>query len=144
MTLLNDREKDCLLLLMKKLTGEQMVYDDLGSELITNIENLKILDLQNPRNEIILSQQNNILTKNQTVIIDKNSNRPILENKIDMLRFRRTDNYTSVGTDSKWYTIQYLELGILPLYLNITKNQCDFILKFFFNTDTNKNMSGEE
>ena len=61
-----------------------------------------------------------------------------------MLRFRLKDNYISIGTDSKWYTIQYLELGILPLYLNITKNQCDFILKFFFNTDSTKNMSGEE
>ena len=144
MTLLNDREKDCLILLMKNLSGEQKIFDNFGSELITNIQNLKILDLQNPKNQIILSQQNNILTKNQTVIIDKNSNRPILENKIDMLRFRLTDNYTSVGTDSKWYTIQYLEIGISPLYINVTKNQCDFILKFFFNTDSNKNMSGEE
>ena len=145
MTLLNDKEKDFLILLMKKLTGEQMVYDDLGSELITNIENLKILDLQNPRNEIILSQQNNISTKNQKIIINNNNEaKPFYVNKIEMLRFRLKDNYISIGTDSKWYTIQYLELGILPLYLNITKNQCDFILKFFFNTDSTKNMSGEE
>ena len=145
MTLLNDKEKDFLILLMKKLTGEQMIYDDLGSELITNIENLKILDLQNPRNEIILSQQNNISTKNQKIIINNNNEaKPFYVNKIEMLRFRLKDNYLSIGTDSKWYTIQYLELGILPLYLNITKNQCDFILKFFFNTDSTKNMSGEE
>jgi hypothetical protein len=143
MTLLNEKEKDFLILLMKNLSGSQTIYDNLGSELVTNIQNLKILDLQNPGNEIILSQENNISIKNKK-IIENNEYKPYYENKIEMLRFRLKDNYISIGTDSKWYTIQYLELGILPLYINITKNQCDFILKFFFNTDTNKNMSGEE
>ena len=144
MTLLNDKEKDFLILLMKKLNGAQTIYDNLGSELVTNIDNLKILDLQNPRNEIILSQQNSISPKNQKIITENNENKPFYVNKIEMLRFRLKDNYISIGTDSKWYSIQYLEIAILPLYINITKNQCDFILKFFFNTDTNKNMSGEE
>ena len=143
MTLLNEKEKDFLILLMKNLSGSQTIYDNLGSELVTNIQNLKILDLQNPGNEIILSQENNISIKNKK-IIENNEYKPYYENKIEMLRFRLKDNYISIGTNSKWYTIQYLELGILPLYINITKNQCDFILKFFFNTDTNKNMSGEE
>ena len=143
MTLLNNREKDFLILLMKNLSGEQIIYDNLGSKLVTNIQNLKILDLQNPGNEIILSQQNSITAINKSKI-ENNEYKPYCENKIEMLRFRLKDNYISIGTDSKWYAIQYLELGILPLYINITKNQCDFILKFFFDTDTNKNMSGEE
>ena len=144
MTLLNDKEKDFLILLMKNLSGEQKIYNNLGSELITNIQNLKILDLQNQRNEIILCQQNNISSKNKNNIIDKKEYKPVLENKIEMLRFRLKDNYISIGTDSKWYSIQYLEMGISPLYINVSKGQCDFILKFFFNTDTNKNINGEE
>ena len=143
MTLLNNREKGFLKLLMKNLSGEQIIYDNLGSKLVTNIQNLKISDLQNPGNEIILSQQNSITGINKNKI-ENNEYKPYCENKIEMLRFRLKDNYISIGTDSKWYAIQYLELGILPLYINITKNQCDFILKFFFDTDTNKNMSGEE
>ena len=143
MTLLNNQGKDFLILLMKNLKGDQVIQENFGSVLVTNIKNLKILDLQNIGNEIILSQQNNIESKNNK-ITENNKNKIFYENTMDMLRFRLTDNYISIGTDSKWYTIQYLELGISPLYINITKNQCDFILKFFFDTDTNKNMSGEE
>ena len=128
---------------MKTLKGGQVIYDNFGSELVTNIKNLKILDLQNIGNEIILCQQNNIEFKNKK-IIESNEKKPFYENTIEMLRFRLKDNYISIGTNSKWYSIQYLELGILPLYINVTKNQCDFILNFFFNTDTNENISGEE
>ena len=143
MTLLNDQGKDFLILLMKTLKGGQVIYDNFGSELVTNIKNLEILDLQNIGKEIILSQQNNI-EFNKKKIIESNEKKPFYENTIEMLRFRLKDNYISIGTNSKWYSIQYLELGILPLYINVTKNQCDFILKFFFNTDTNENISGEE
>ena len=38
-----------------------------------------------------------------------------------MLRFILKDNNASIGTDSKCYVIQYLEIGMLPLYLNIKK-----------------------
>ena len=146
MTLLKN-EKDVLKLLMKNLSGDQTIYEDLSSELVINIQNWKILDLQNPRNEILLSHQNSSSSqklKNDTQNNDNNKYLPYYENKIEMLRFRMKDSYVSIGTDSKWYVIQYLELGILPLYLNVTKNQCDFILEFFFDTDSSKNMSDSE
>ena len=73
--------------------------------MITHIINKKILDLQNPRNEIILSQQNSISPKNQKIITENNENKPFYVNKIEMLRFRLKDNYISIGTDSKWYNL---------------------------------------
>ena len=146
MTLLKN-EKEFLKLLMNNLSGTQTIYEDLSSKLVINIQNLKISDLQNPRNDIILSQQSTASSqkiKNDTDNTDNNFT-PYYENKIEMLRFRLKDSYISIGTDSKWYVIQYLEVGILPLYLNISKNQCDFILEFFFNTDSSKsNKSHEE
>ena len=146
LTLLKN-EKDMLKLFMKNLSGDQTIYEDFSSELVLNIQNWKILDLQNPRNEIILSQQSSSSQKIKKEIdnIDNNNYIPYYENKIEMIRFRLKDSYISIGTDSKWYVIQYLELGILPLYINITKNQCDFILEFFFNTDSSKtNLTDEE
>ena len=147
MTLLKD-EKDMLKLLMKSLKGGQTIYEDFSSELVINIENWKILDMQNPRYEIILSQQSNSNSKkvkNESENLGNDKCIPFYENKIEMIRFRLKDSYISIGTDSKWYVIQYLEVGILPLYLNVTKNQCDFILEFFFNTDSSRgNLSDDE
>ena len=97
--------------------------------------------MQNPNNEILLSQQSNTISQK----IKKNADNNYYENKLEMLRFILKDNNISIGTDSKWYVIQYLEIGILPLYLNITKNQCDFILEFFFNTNSsNSNLSYDD
>ena len=145
-TTLLKSQKDYLKLLMYNLSGSQIIYDDLSSKLVVNIQNCKILDLQNPRNETLLSQQDNISSqkvKNEDEI--SNDYCPFYKNRIEMLRFRLKDRYISIGTDSKWYVIQYLEIGILPLYLNISKSQCDFILEFFFNTDSSKgNLSDEE
>ena len=51
MTLLSN-EKEYIKLLMKNLKGTQTKNEDLSSEVIINIQNWKILDLQNPNNEI--------------------------------------------------------------------------------------------
>ena len=59
MTLLQE-EKEFLKLLMKDLIGIQTKFENSSNELVINIQNWKILDLQNPSNEILLSQQNNI------------------------------------------------------------------------------------
>ena len=145
MTLIKN-EKDYLKLLMNNLSGTQTIYEDFSSKLVINIQNCNIYDLQNPRNETLLSLQSYISTqKQQNVNKILNNSNTFYENKIEMLRFRLKDRYISIGTDSKWYVIQYLEIGILPLYLNISKSQCDFILKFFFNTDSSKsNLNDEE
>ena len=140
MTLLSN-EKEYIKLLMNNLKGTQTKNEDLSSEVIINIQNWYILDLQNPNNEILLSQQSNTISQK----IKKNADNNYYENKLEMLRFILKDNNISIGTDSKWYVIQYLEIGILPLYLNITKNQCDFILEFFFNTNSsNSNLSYDD
>ena len=146
MTLIKE-DKEFLKLLMKNLIGSQTQYEDSGNELVINIKDWKILDLQNPSNEILLSQQNNMNSQKIKNEIDNIGSKiiPYYENKIEMFRFRLKDNKISIGTLSKWYVIQYLEIGILPLYLNVTKNQCDFILEFFFNTNSSKgNLSYDE
>jgi septum formation topological specificity factor MinE len=41
--------------------------------------------------------------------------------------------FNLVGTESKWYVLDYLELKLLPLFINVSKYHTDFILEFFFN-----------
>ena len=61
-----------------------------------------------------------------------------------MIRFRKKDSYVSIGTESKWYVMDYLEIALQPVSINVTKYHCDFILAFFFNTTTNNETSLSE
>jgi hypothetical protein len=43
-----------------------------------------------------------------------------------------------VGTQSKWYVLDYFELKVLPLFINVSKYHIDFILEFFFDKKDEK------
>ncbi len=49
-----------------------------------------------------------------------------------------------VGTESKWYVLDYYELNILPLLINTSKYHCDFIVEFFFNNSNTPEKSEDE
>ena len=130
MTLLKEN-KEVIKLLMRRFEGDHIINSDKSSETTINITNLKILDLLKIKNEVILSQVNDNRFGN-------------FENKIEMIRFRKKDSYVSIGTESKWYVMDYLEIALQPVSINVTKYHCDFILAFFFNTTTNNETSLSE
>lgn len=130
MTLLKEN-KEVIKLLMRRFEGDHIINNDKSSETTINISNLKILDLLKIKNEVILSQVNDNRYGN-------------FENKIEMIRFRKKDSYVSIGTESKWYVMDYLEIALQPVSINVTKYHCDFILAFFFNTTTNNETSLSE
>ena len=136
---LKKEKKENIKLEMKKFEGEHIIYSDLSSETLINIYDINIFDLLNIKNKIILS-----LLNSKNLIDKKERNDNIYENKIEMLRFRRKDSNISIGTESKWYVLDYLEIGVEPLFINVTKYQCDFILEFFFNTNSNESELNEE
>ena len=136
---LKKEKKENIKLEMKKFEGEHIIYSDLSSETLINIYDINIFDLLNIKNKIILS-----LLNSKNLIDKKEWNDNIYENKIEMLRFRRKDSNISIGTESKWYVLDYLEIGVEPLFINVTKYQCDFILEFFFNTNSNESELNEE
>ena len=61
-----------------------------------------------------------------------------------MLRFILKDNNASIGTDSKCYVIQSLEIGMLPLYLNIKKKMWFHFRILFYTNSSDCNLSYEE
>ena len=131
MTLIKEK-KDNIKLEMRKFEGDHIIYSDSSSETLINVFTLNIFDLLNSKNKIILCSLN---SKNK-FLNSRQSNNSV-ENRIEMLRFRSKDSNISIGTASKWYVLDYLEIGVQPLYINISKYQCDFILEFFFNTNSN-------
>ena len=138
MTLIKEK-KDNIKLEMKKFEGDHIIYSDSSSETLINVFTLNIFDLLNSKNKIILCSLN---SKNK-FLNSRQSNNSV-ENRIEMLRFRSKDSNISIGTASKWYVLDYLEIGVEPLFINVTKYQCDFILEFFFNTNSNESELNEE
>ena len=138
MTLIKEK-KDNIKLEMKKFEGDHIIYNDSSSETLINVFTLNIFDLLNSKNKIILCSLN---SKNK-FLNSRQSNNSV-ENRIEMLRFRSKDSNISIGTASKWYVLDYLEIGVQPLYINISKYQCDFILEFFFNTNSNDTEINED
>jgi hypothetical protein len=135
MTLLKDNQ-EVIKLLLNNFEGDHIIYIDKSSETNVNVDNLKILDLF----KHITSNDNNVILSQQ--LPDKIIGN--YENKIEMIRFRKKDSYISIGTNAKWYVLDYLEIGIQALNVNVTMYQCDFILEFFFNTNTNINNNNNE
>ena len=54
------------------------------------------------------------------------------EDKINIVTFTKKDRYVSIGTDSLWYALDYLEFNVRPVIMNISKSQIEFIVDFFF------------
>ena len=132
MTLLKEN-KEVIKLLMRKFEGDHLIYSDKSSESNINVINLKILDLLKVKGDVILSQ------------VNEGNKYGSFENKIEMIRFRKKDSYVSIGTESKWYVVDYLEIAVQPMFINVTKYHCDFILAFFFHTTTmNESAMSEE
>lgn len=84
-----------------------------------NVKNLTIINLEGEKNEVLLSPHDTQKLGD-------------FEDKMNLLTFRKRDSYVSIGTDSHWYTLDYFELNMMPLKLNISKVQIEFLVDFFF------------
>jgi hypothetical protein len=113
--------KPVIKLLMINFDGQHSIYHDKSSDTKMNVRNLKIfnLEVENNKNDILLSPYDSIRVEEY-------------EDKLNLLTFRRRDRYISIGTDSHWYIIDIFELAIMPLKLNVSKAQIEFIVAFFF------------
>lgn len=105
-------------LYLSKMEGEHLIYPDNGSDTRINLKNLRITSTDGDKEEVLLSPFETKLSEN-------------FEDKMNLCTFRKRDSYLSVGTDAKWYTIDYLELNLLPLIINFSKAQIEFIIEFF-------------
>ena len=107
-------------LLIKNFEGDHLIFFDNSSDTKMNIRDIQIKNIENKSNDILLSSSMH------------HENLGGLEDKIDMLVFRKRDSYTGIGTDSQWYTLDYVELYLRPLKINISKSQIEFFVDFFF------------
>ena len=113
--------------------GEHFVFTDKSLDLHFNIKNLVIKDLENNKNTIMLSSINE--AKNQ---------KGEFEDRMNLVLFRKKDSYISIGTKANWYVVDYFELSVLPIIINISKENCEFFYDFFFSYDSNHKMETEE
>ena len=118
----NNNNKEIIKLNLKNFEGFHIIYFDKSSETNVNVFDLIIEDCE--KNNIILEEY----------LIDNKNNILNEKDRIEMIRFREKDSY--VGK-SNWYVLNYLEIGIMPLKINVSKEQCDFVLEFFFDVDSN-------
>jgi hypothetical protein len=113
--------KPVIKLLMINFEGQHSIYYDKSSDTKINVRNLKIfnLEVEQNKNDIILSPSDNLRVGE-------------FEDKINLLTFRKRDRYLSIGTDSHWYIMDIFELALMPLKVNVSKAQIEFIVAFFF------------
>jgi hypothetical protein len=120
-------------LLLRQFDGEHLIYADKGSDTRMNIKDVKIRNIEiqnNSNNDVLLAPLNY-------------QNLGDFEDRINIITFRKKDSYISIGTDSQWYTLDYFELSLRPLRINISKAQIDFIVDFFFQ-DTSQKANEDE
>ena len=118
----NNNNKEIIKLNLKNFEGFHIIYFDKSSETNVNVFDLVIEDCE--KNNIILEEY--LMDDKKQILNEKD--------RIEMIRFREKDSY--VGK-SNWYVLNYLEIGIMPLKINVSKEQCDFVLEFFFDVDSN-------
>ena len=119
---LNDRFKPLLEFQMKKFVGEHFIRDDKSSE--TTLQILK-LSIKNAEHEMSPPVFDPLI----------NSNPKGLENRLNMIFFRKRDRYIKLETNSLWYVLDYFEFTISPFSFHISKRQIVFIMNFFFHSN---------
>jgi hypothetical protein len=129
--LLSQFGKPKLKLYITKYEGEHFIYPDNSSDTRVTVKNLTIINMETNNQETLFSPV-------EHQVIDN------FEDKMDLCTFRKRDSYLSVGTDTKWYTLDYLELNLLPVKINIAKSQIEFIVDFFFGVAKQEKLSEEE
>ena len=111
--------KTLIQFLMMNFEGTQEIFQDKTSETHINVRNFHIKNAENNRNDLIFSP----------LYSDRLGD---FEDKINIVTFTKKDRYVSIGTDSLWYELDYIEFNVRPVIVNISKTQIEFIIDFFF------------
>ena len=98
--------------------GGQLIFKDRSSDIKINVKDFKLL---NEDDKVILH-------RNMTKFFDD------MEDKLNIITFRQKDKFLSLFSDSEanWKVIDIVEISLLPIKLNITKIQIEFLINFFF------------
>ena len=111
--------KTLIQFLLINFDGNHDIFTDKSSETHINVRSFHIKNAENNRNDLIFSP----------LYSDRLGN---FEDKINIVTFTKKDRYVSIGTDSLWYALDYLEFNVRPVIMNISKSQIEFIVDFFF------------
>lgn len=115
--------KTLIQFLLKNFDGNHEIYTDKSSETHINIRSFHIKNAENNRNDMIFSP----------LYSERLGD---FEDKINILTFTKKDRYFSIGTQSLWYALDYMEFNVRPVIMNISKAQIEFIFDFFFQDQT--------
>ena len=107
---------------MEKFIGDHTIREDKSSETRLDIQQLKITNVEN----------NNLQPVFQALT---NSNSKGLENRLNMVFFKKKDRYVKLESNSLWYVLDEFEFNISPFAFHISKKQIVFILDFFFHSN---------
>lgn len=118
--------KDCFKALlqfeMKNFIGDHIIRDDKSSETRLDILKLLIKNVEHEMSQPVF----------QSLV---NSNPKGLENRLNMVFFKKKDRYVKLETNSLWYVLDEFEFNISPFSFHISKKQIVFILDFFFHSN---------
>ena len=104
---------------MKNFYGDHIIRDDKSSETRLDILELLIKNVEHEMSQPVF----------QPLV---NSNAKGLENRLNMVFFKKKDRYIKLETNSLWYVLDEFEFNISPFSFHISKKQIVFILNFFF------------
>ena len=107
---------------MKSFLGDHTIRDDKSSETRLDILKLSIKNVENEMGQYVF----------QPLV---NSNAKGLENRLNMIFFKKKDRYIKLETNSLWYVLDEFEFNISPFAFHISKKQIVFILDFFFHNN---------
>mgnify|MGYP006989007560 CR=1 FL=1 len=113
---------------MEKFIGDHTIREDKSSETRLDIQQLKITNVEN----------NNLQPVFQALT---NSNSKGLENRLNMVFFKKKDRYVKLESNSLWYVLDEFEFNISPFAFHISKKQIVFILDFFFHSNEKRKYS---
>jgi hypothetical protein len=107
---------------MKNFIGDHIIRDDKSSETRLDILKLLIKNVEHEMHQPVF----------QSLVY---SNTKGLENRLNMVFFKKKDRYVKLESNSLWYVLDDFEFNISPFSFHISKKQIVFILDFFFHSN---------
>ena len=107
---------------MENFIGDHIIRDDKSSETRLDILKLLIKNIEHEMHQPVF----------QSLVY---SNTKGLENRLNMVFFKKKDRYIKLETNSLWYVLDDFEFNISPFSFHISKKQIVFILDFFFHSN---------
>ena len=106
---------------MNNFRGDHTIREDKSSETRFDILELLITNVENNKDQPVFQPLVNT-AKN-------------MENRLNMVFFKKKDRYIKLQTKSLWYVLDEFEFIISPFAFHISRKQIKFILDFFFHKE---------